>query len=677
MPWMEIKKNRFLWYNLIGGENVLFRKFRHEVLDLEFDQIPEFALANGLGGFCSGSITGLLHRKHQGYLVACLNPPTIRRVYLAKMVERISYSSNDVCFDHQLFQDSIHQGITCFQSFEYQNKPTFHINHELVVYSKQLIPVRDQNTILIRYQIHSKKSPLSFSITPWLADRSHTEVHENRPNIEVRSLTDQAVQILFIDSNQIGQMSFSGGRINYQIDQVVDGVRYRKDELTGDTRQDCYLTPLTLEVELLANQSTQIDVVFTIEKDVPSFPIQPWIDQYDEYYQTVLRQANPVDDFERALVWSSDQFVSKRQSTQKKTVLAGIPWFTDWGRDTMIAFEGLFLVTNRFQDAKEVLLSFLTYVHQGLIPNMFPDSGVEPLYNTVDASLWFVHAVYRYFRKTNDIDTLLKCYPALQEIITSYQRGTMFDIKMDEDGLIMAGSGNDQVTWMDVRINGYAVTPRHGKPVEINALWYNALMIFATLSKTLHQEFDTTLTLANKVKESFLAKFWNEQKKCLYDVVDPFDDSIRPNQLYAITLDFPLLNQNQALQVVEVATNELLDVYGIRSLAISDKAFKQVYSGPLLLRDHAYHMGTAWGFLIGVYLEAILKANQYSKESIEEVENQFNRLKSHLHEGCLGGVAEVFDGYLGKQSKGCHNQAWSVAEWLRVYRMHHLAKEKL
>lgn len=337
----------------------------------------------------------------------------------------------------------------------------------------------------------------------------------------------------------------------------------------------------------------------------------------------------------------------------------------------MIAFEGLTLVTKRFSDAREILESFAKYIKNGLVPNVFPDANTEPGYNTVDASLWYFQAVYKYLKYTGDLSDYRfieeKIYPKLKEIYNAYASKTDFSIGMDSDGLVFAGGGLDQVTWMDVRVGDYVVTPRHGKPVEINALWYNALKIMEDLSKKFGDDNSEYIKLSEKVRESFNNRFWNEEKSCLYDVVDENDDKIRPNQIWAVSLPFSVLDREKEKMIVNTVHKHLYATYGLRSLSFMDKDYKKKYIGKLFDRDCAYHMGTTWGFLIGAFITAYCKVNDYSKESIEKANYMCKVFEDTMRDGCINGIAEIFDGDFASTGRGCYSQAWSVAEVLRAY----------
>ncbi len=396
-----------------------------------------------------------------------------------------------------------------------------------------------------------------------------------------------------------------------------------------------------------------------------------------------IAHAGYTDRFANMLVLATGQFLTLRQSTGLTTVLAGLPWFTDWGRDTMIAFTGLTLATGRKQEAREILKTFAQYVHHGLVPNMFPDDGMDPLYNTADASLWYFYAVHEYLQYNNLPEDYAfirtEIFPKLLEIADAYQKGTDFSISMDEDGLIRAGSDLDQITWMDVRVGDWVATPRHGKPVEINALWYNALRILAQLCRHYADSGNTKAEsfelLADKVKESFAREFWNESDGYLYDVVgcsesssESKDDSLRPNQIFAVSLPFSLLSPEQEAAVVDTVQRELFAGTGLRSLAPGHPDYHPIYLGSLDKRDHAYHQGTSWGFLLGGFYTAFMKVHGHTHEAAQTAREMLEPVVTHMcSEGCIGSISEIFDGDAPHHSRGCYAQAWSVGEMLRCY----------
>ena len=387
-----------------------------------------------------------------------------------------------------------------------------------------------------------------------------------------------------------------------------------------------------------------------------------------QYQKTLKEQAGFHSPVACELAKSADAFVSRRESTGGSTILAGYPFFEDWGRDTMIALPGICIATGQYDTAKEILRTFAVHEQKGLMPNLFPEGGNEPLYNTVDAALLFINCVYLYYEATKDQAFAEEMYPVMGRILEGYHEGTDYGIHMDEDGLILAGEGLWQVTWMDVRVGEILPTPRHGKPVEINAYWYNALCIMERFAALLHQKWEYP-GLKEQVKQSFSEQFWMEEKHCLKDLVSgtEADRQIRCNQIWAISMPFTMLEPEKEREVVETVFETLYTPYGLRTLEMADGEFHPFYGGAMEERDMAYHQGTVWTFPLGAYYLAFLKVNGYTKEAKEIVKDQLEILESALREGCIGQLPEIYDGENPTRSKGCFAQAWSVGELLRVY----------
>jgi len=621
----------------------------------------EWVLPNGIGGYCGSSILGSMERKHHALLIASKNPPVDRKVLLSKIDEVVIINDTEYALVNQLFING-EASNTVQKAFRLSEVPTFVYQNESFEVLKQIAPKYGCNCVAITYEIRTYQNPVLLQLTPLFNHRDHGSVSKESDLIFQSEFDGQILKLIHSEGDTIS-FYVSEGQYFKNDNQYTEPFRYRIDESTGDTRTDVHYQPYTLHMDIPAFTTRKIEVICS-DSEIPQTSAFQIIKDYQNRLQNLVKKIGSEDPYFNRLVYASDAFVAYRKSTDAQTVLAGLPWFTDWGRDTMIAFEGLFLTTKRFNEAKSVLLSFAKYEKDGLIPNMFPDEGTKPLYNTVDASLWYLHAIYQYYCYTLDLLTVMnELFPTMKSIIKHYQNGTHFNIKMDSDDLIHAGSGLDQVTWMDVRINGEVITPRHGKPVEVNALWYNALMIMNYFDEST----DEYLILAKKVKKSFIAKFWNKTTKCLFDVIDEYDPSIRPNQLYAIALPYSMLNMRQARMIMKVMERELVDVYGIRSLAKSDNRFIAKYEGDIIKRDYAYHMGTSWGFLMGAYLESIMK----TRYCISSIHTKLTQIEHHLHEGCINGYAEVFNGLDGIESKGCYTQAWSVAELIRIYAKYH------
>ena len=387
---------------------------------------------------------------------------------------------------------------------------------------------------------------------------------------------------------------------------------------------------------------------------------------------SLLKLAGLKDPIARRLVLSSADFLSFKESTGGLTLLAGYPFFGDWGRDTMISLPGCVLATNRLDEARSILKTFLAYEKDGLVPNLFPEGNQPPMYNSVDAPLLLINGIWLYYEKSQDLDFVREAWPVLQRIILAYQKGTHYGIHMDNDGLISAGEGKYQLTWMDVCVNGFLPTPRHGKPVEINAYWYNALCIMEEFRKLLG---DSSLAvpdyaaMASRTKASFLSSFWISGENRLKDLVSgtPADLQIRCNQIWALTLPFGMLTPEQEKGVVQNVYCHLYTPIGLRTLTPQDHDFHPAYGGSLYNRDTAYHQGTVWSFPLGAFYLACLKVYGNSKEAAARVRRMLLPMEAILREGCIGQIAEIYDGLYPNDSRGCFAQAWSVGELLRVY----------
>jgi len=444
---------------------------------------------------------------------------------------------------------------------------------------------------------------------------------------------------------------------------------YKLEDQRGLDPWEDHFMPGSFRAELTNGQSFAIIASTYGEKEIGN----PFLEQVsaERRLAHLVEDAGFQEEFINRLILAADTFIVRRESTGARTIIAGYPWFTDWGRDTMIALPGLTLVTGRFDEAREILRTFSRYCEKGLIPNMFPDQGEEPLYNTVDASLWFFHAVCRYLDYTGDHDFIrADIYPVLKEIIQYFVSGTGFNIKMDDtDALISAGEHGIQLTWMDAKVGDWVVTPRHGKPVEINALWYNALEIMNRLARKYGDKHGDYDALAARIRNGFVDKFWNQKQKCLYDVVsnEGRDESVRPNQILAVALPFSPLDHGKQAHVVETVWRELYFSYGLRSLSTDDHEYHGRYFGNVLQRDAAYHQGTGWGWLAGPFITAFRRVHDYSAESRTVAEKLISPFKAHLWDHGIGSVSEIFDGDPPHHPRGCCSQAWSVAEVLRAY----------
>ena len=465
------------------------------------------------------------------------------------------------------------------------------------------------------------------------------------------------------------------------IPRVQERLYYSYDACDGRRETGRTETDHRITIQIPAGESRTLEIVFETERSERS---AGWIiTGMKERRKALRQQAHFRSETAGALAAAADQFVSRRDSTKGETILAGYPFFEDWGRDTMIALPGICLSTGRYETAKSILRTFAVNERDGLMPNLFPEGGNEPMYNTADAALLFINCVYLYFRKTRDTAFVEEMYPVMERIVKGYMQGTRFGIHMDTDGLIAAGQGLDQVTWMDVRVGEILPTPRHGKPVEINAYWYNALRIMEALGRKAKADGcgPDYGALAEQVKRSFTEKFWDQERGCLKDVLSAMDakkdsvetgsvhaqNQIRCNQIWAVSLPFTMLDRKKERQIVETVFEKLYTPYGLRTLEAGDREFHPFYGGPMEERDMAYHQGTVWVFPLGAYYLAYLKVHDYSEEAKQTVKEQLETLEPALREGCIGQLPEIYDGENPVSSKGCFAQAWSVGEILRVY----------
>ncbi len=638
----------------------------------------EWVLTNGIGGYAGSSVTGAHARKHHGYLIASLHPPVERFVILSKINECLIRSSEKIDFtvEQYLADDgstAYRKGIKYLNSFTYDGLVHFTTKAPEFTMTKTLAFEHGKNTIAVSYDIQNDGDAATLVLTPLFNYRVHHDASTvdtlkfdttyEQPEIRLVPQQNKDVTIrLFTDDGTVVPCE----------EKYTTGMQLQKElDVESDALDDNY-TPYQIEFPLDAGCRKKISIVCTIE-DVYEKDAFATAAAEMARFDALEKKAGYHDELAETLTIAADHFLAYRQSTGLMTVLAGLPWFTDWGRDTMIALTGLTLSTGRYQDARDILTTFARYVHHGMVPNMFPDEGTAPLYNTADASMWYFYAVGKYLDYTGTPEDYAfvqeTIYPKLKEIIAAYEHGTDFSIYMEEDGLIHAGSGLDQVTWMDVRVGDWVATPRHGKPVEINALWYHALCLMEEWATRFGEDGSHYAALAAHAKESFAKEFWNEKDGCLYDVVDGLegDATLRPNQIYAVSLPHRMLDADKEKKIVDKVYEKLYAKTGLRSLSPDDKEYHPTYEGCLDKRDHAYHQGTSWGFLLGGFLTAYVHVYGTSKEVIKQADAMLDATREQFYHGCIGSIAEIFDGDEPHTSRGCYAQAWSVGEILRAY----------
>lgn len=645
----------------------------------------EWAVTNGIGGYAGSSMIGAHSRTHQGYLIASLHAPIERYLVFSKINETATVGTSTVSFEtsqHRASGKTVYtEGQKFLTSFIYDGSVHYTYETDNFSFEKHITLKRNANVCAVSYELTAGDSDCTFTLTPLFNYREHSE-SSTPDTLRFETFTEDRTFYLVPEKNkdiairfQTSEGTFSERKTVYDVDmQLQIEVDLETDGL------DCHYCPVDLSIAVPANTTKKVSILCSIgdvnERPAPVSGTEAFsiLEENARCHAELFEKAGYHDSFANQLVLASDQFLTYRESTKMMTVLAGLPWFTDWGRDTMIAFTGLTLCTKRFKEAEEILLTFARYIRHGIVPNMFPDDNMPPLYNTVDASLWYFYAVYQYlhYNSAAEAEAFVKeqIFPHLKEIISAYEKGTDFSIYMEDDGLIHAGSGLDQITWMDVRIGDWVATPRHGKPVEINALWYNALRIMESLCEKFDEDASAYRTRAEQVKESFNAKFWDSANQCLFDVVDGDepDDHIRPNQVYAVSLPFSLLPEEQEKAVVALVEKELFVGCGLRSLAPDHPDYHGIYCGALAKRDAAYHQGTAWGFLLGGFFSAYMKVNHHSSSAAANAVRMLEPVRKHLTDsGCIGSISEIFDGDAPHNPRGCYAQAWSVGEVLRCY----------
>ena len=681
--------------------------------DLANAERREWIVTNGIGGYASGTVAGLLTRRYHGLLVAALQPPIKRTLLVSKFDETVIYAGRD----YALFSNRWAGDVITPHGYHYLER--FHLEGTTPVWTfaladalleKRIWMQPGANTTYIQYHLRRlgvvgeevvreqplHSAPFKLMVKAFVNYRNfHGETHHNdwRMQIDhVGVVREQALPQQPLHGLKISP--YDGADSFYLLTNGAEAIPqhdwYRNFLLAQETFRgfegvEDHLYVGDFRAELRAGESLTI-VVST--EPTPNLDGTAAYAQRREYEQQLLSRrddqtkvracfspSSRSDDFSRfpieQLILAADQFIVKRAvpgNPDGRSVIAGYHWFGDWGRDTMIALPGLTLATGRPEIAANILRTFAHFVDQGMLPNRFPDAGEEPEYNTVDATLWYMEAIRAYHAATGDDQLLRDLFPVLQEIITWHQRGTRYQIHVDpQDGLLYAGEAGVQLTWMDAKVGDWVVTPRIGKPVEINALWYNALRSMSQFAHLLKQDTNVYEKLAQKVKEGF-TRFWHNDLGFCYDVLDTPDGndaSLRPNQLFAVSLAYSPLNKTQQKSVVDLCARHLLTSHGLRSLAPTDPSYKGHYGGDFFQRDGTYHQGTVWGWLIGPFVQAHLRV--YGDHA--QARTFLTPLLHHLADHGLGSISEIFDGDAPFTPRGCIAQAWSVAEVLRTWQM--------
>jgi predicted glycogen debranching enzyme len=651
--------------------------------DKSIDELlsKEWLLTNERGSYASSTVIGCNTRSYHGLLVGSLNPPANRIMALANCLEMVIHDTNIFKLSTFEFNDKLAPlGYVYLKQFRQDQGVHFDYRLDDFRLMKSLYLLRDIDTAVILYNFTEVGVPIEFVLRPFVGLRDFHTLQKSYAPLCSRQCNDGLVIRHNVPDSC--ELFLSCPSMNFEQDpQWWFSFVYRNDRERGQSFTEDLWTPGFFKCRIKG----QAQIVFQANLSNcyrPEYFVNAEINGLRETLRRhqieVITAAKAKDEKFKILCLAADRFIAKRHSDHNNriTILAGFPWFADWGRDAFISLPGLLLITGRFGQAKSVLTTFANAADEGMIPNRFDERSNTACFNSVDASLWFINAAFQYLEATNDLKTFTQeLLPVIHWIIESYQKGTRFDIHADSDGLITAGNSETQLTWMDAKYDGIAFTPRWGKAVEVNALWHNCLCLLARFYSDRNQKSENYYgSLAAEVADSFSRLFWNEQCGYLNDVVLPdgsVDATLRPNQIFAVSLPFapPLLPEQQK-SIVNVVYKALLTPYGLRTLNVQHPHYKKIYTGPMRDRDEAYHQGTVWPYLIGPFIEAYLKVNGYSKKSKQEAAELIQPLMRHLTEdACLGSISEIFDGNTPHVPKGCIAQAWSVAELLRAHKM--------
>jgi predicted glycogen debranching enzyme len=629
----------------------------------------EWLETNGLGGYASGTVAGAGTRGYHGLLVAAVRPPAQRTMLVTGCDEWLELDPPVHLSTHQYPGAVAPEGWRLLEDFAAVPAPTWTYRTAAHRVERRVLMVHGVNTTVVRYRLLAG-DPVLLGVRPFFVFRDHHDRRRASDRWWVEDTpTGDAVHCAASDGGT--PVSVYVRNASYRSEpRWYRRFEYLRELERGLPYEEDAYAPFILELPL--EPGRRADLIFTAEREPPRLADELEHRELERRAQLagVFRARDVVA---RRLAAAADAFLIARGADQC-SVIAGYPWFADWGRDTMISLPGLTLETGQLETAGRILTSFAGYLKNGVLPNRFLDREQEPEYNTVDASLWFVVAVHRFAAAGGDarcVEGLLTA--AVEQIVTGYARGTAFGIREDADGLITAGADGVALTWMDARVGDWVVTPRRGKPVEVNALWYNARRILAQLLRRAGRgrEADELRRSAEVTRRAFLQAFRDPETGALADVLAPdgsLDWSIRPNQLFAAALPYPLLTRSEAKAMVEHVAHHLLTPRGLRTLAASDPAYQGRYTGDQRARDGAYHQGTVWPWLLGPYGDALLYAYGHTPASRARVRAALAPLAEHLEEACLGQISEIFDGDEPHAPRGCPAQAWSVAEALRLWR---------
>ncbi len=671
-------------------------KYSKENLSLEKSLEREWIITNGIGGFASSTIIGANTRKYHGLLVVPIIPPARRRLILSKLDESIEINQKKYELFTNIGKNYISQGFKYQESFTKEILPVFEYKVEDVKVTKTICMEHFKNTVGVYYKIENGNKPAKLILAPVMNFRNAHGINKNHIFDVKQKMRDKKLEVEIDNGNPI-YMAINDGKYIKHENDIFYNMFYIEEEKRGFEPEENHVIPGRYEIELEPNEEKEISFICSTEENIEELDARALIIKekarlnkdfnksglIDIVKENKTEKEKQRDELIKSFLIASDNFIIKRPLFNTYSAIAGYPWFLDWMRDTLISFEGLFLVPKRYDKAKKVLQHCIRDIKYGLIPNTYSEDDYRTLYNSVDASLLFFEQVEKYLKYTEDYNFIMQdIYPKMENIIENYSKGTNLDdnnIYLDSDGLIVSGTENTQNTWMDAKYAGIAVTPRNGKAVEINAMWYNALKIMQKLALK-NNELEKSKKyekMATKCKKSYQNQFYNKRRKCLYDVIG--DSKIRPNQLFSLSLTYPVLNpaSEEAKNMLETVTKKLLNNYGLKSLAKGEENYVEIYQGDGCRRDFSYHQGITWTWLLGPYYNALkcLATNSKNKKDKETYETQLEKFIENVtttfsreinERGCIGSIAEIYDSKKPYLPKGAIAQAWSVAEVFRI-----------
>lgn len=664
----------------------------------------EWIITNGLGGYSASTVFGINTRKYHGLLVAPLTPPARRHLILSKLDESVEINGKNYNLYSNMCKNYISEGFKYQIEFEKEYIPIFTYKINDIIIKKLICMEYGKNTVCILYKIDNPGDEIKFTLCPVMNFRDFHTMTTNHEFSLKQNIKNRKIKVQIDDNaNRPIYIHLSDGNYIKHDNDTFRNMHYIEEEKRGFFPEENLVVPGRYEVNIPANSQKEIEFICSLEENIEEINIKKVINKEIIRINELMYKSGLIEERQdieklskeeiekrnllRDFIIATDNFIVYRPQFALHTIIAGYPWFLDWGRDSLIAFEGLLLETKRFDIAREVLFTTVRDIKFGLVPNGYSGYDNRPLYNSVDSSLLLFEAVYKYLKHTGDYKFIENnIYDKLVIVIDNYIKGIDLDdnnIFLSDDGLISSGTENTQNTWMDAKFGNHSFTPRNGKTVEVNAMWYNSLEIMKELSNKFgkRKQAKTYEELAEKCKKSFELKFYNKKKKCLYDVIG--DNKTRPNQLFATSLSHPVLDPNSEIaeEMFQTVTKKLLNKYGLKTLAKGEKGYIDIYEGDTFKRDSSYHQGITWPWLLGLYYDTINNKIKFEKDRNKKKELQNKRqefiettrktfVKDMFERGTVGSISEIYDSKAPNLPKGAMAQAWSVAEVFRIIKQY-------